>query len=97
MNKKNATEVQVDIGSTIETAVNQLTQARMNGQNVYIEFNGHKLYSADVTMDSAYLEIVGKTKDQFDKDEAEWLEKSRKEVDGVWVKKQPHGKSGLTV
>jgi len=79
MDRENATEIQFFAGSNIESAVTTLLQARANGENAFIEFNGHKLYSADVTMDSAYLEITGKTKEQSDKDQAEWSKNYEKE------------------
>ena len=41
------------------------------GELVCGSFNGHVLYSDNVTVDSAFLEITGKTKADFDKDREE--------------------------
>ncbi len=49
------------------------------GELVCGKFNDHMLYSDTVTMDSAYLEITGKTKTDFDKEQEEWREKLRVE------------------
>lgn len=54
------------LGSSIEHCVNELLEYKEKGEFVYGTFNGHKLYSDTVTMDSAYKEITGKTKKQFD-------------------------------
>ena len=52
--------------SGVEEAVEYLQECKKNGQNVYVDFNGHKLYSADVTLDSAYMEVIGMTKAEDD-------------------------------
>lgn len=43
------------------------------------DFNGKTLFSDTVTMDSAYLNITGKTKSEFDKWEKEYINKIKKE------------------
>lgn len=50
------------LGATIEEAVNEL----LNYKLAYGKFNGVTLYSDTVTMDSAYKQITGKTKSEFD-------------------------------
>lgn len=65
--------------ATIESAVYELLAAKARGEQVYGDFNGHKLYSDTVTMDSAYTEIMGCTKAEFDKSQAEWRENYKKE------------------
>ena len=60
--KKSATPAEKTYLGNIENAVAYLQECKKNGQNVYVDFNGHKLYSADVTLDSAYMEVVGMTK-----------------------------------
>lgn len=42
------------------------------------EFNGTSLYSDTVTMDGAYKEIIGKTKEEFDTSQRKWKENSEK-------------------
>lgn len=62
MNRKDAVEVNKIFGGGLDEAVAYLQECNKNGQNVYVDFNGHKLYSADVTIDSAYMKVVGMTK-----------------------------------
>ena len=65
---------------TLDNAVKFLIQQREQGNNIYCEFNGHKLYSADVTFDSAYLEVLGMDYAAYQKKEQEWREEyERKE------------------
>lgn len=64
-------EIKLPISSSLEEAVNALLDAKARGESVYCKFNGHKLYSDTVTMDSAYLEITGQTKADFDRDREE--------------------------
>jgi hypothetical protein len=53
-------------GSTIEHVVNELLSYREKGKFTVAKFNGVTLYSDTVTLDSAYREITGKTKTEFD-------------------------------
>lgn len=64
-------ELKLHAGDSIETAVKKLLEAKAKGKYVFCDFNDVKLYSDDVTMDSAYIKICGCTK-------AEWDEKMRK-------------------
>ena len=84
-------------GNTIENAVNKLLNFKERGTLVYGEFNGAILYSDTVTMDSAYKEITGKTKSEFDdkmKQHQEKRERQQKEhkekipeLSKVWMDK----------
>ena len=69
--KKSATPAPDQWYGTIDKAVEYLQECKRKGQNVYIEFNGNILYSADVTLDRAYLQITGLTKEESDKAEEE--------------------------
>lgn len=71
MNKKYE-EIQFFAGNTVEQAVNELLSYKEEGKLVSGKFNGITLYSDTVTMDSAYREITGKTKEEFDKSQQEW-------------------------
>lgn len=75
---KNYREIEFYCGWTIERAVMELLEYQKNGELVCGDFNGHTLYSDNVTVDSAYLEILGKTKAEFDRDQEEWRENYRK-------------------
>ena len=68
-------------GSDLEGAVKELLEFKMKGQSVFYEFNGTKLYSCDVTMDSAFKEVTGYTKDDFDKRRKEELDKFKVEME----------------
>lgn len=58
--------IEFKLGSSIEHAVNVLLDIKKDGGSVRGVFNGVMLYSDTVTMDSAYMEIVGMTKADFD-------------------------------
>lgn len=84
-------------GNTIEQAVNELLSYREKGELACGEFNGVTLYSDTVTMDSAYQEITGKTKSEFDKAQQKWKdnhgrqkkehEEKIPELSMVWMEK----------
>lgn len=65
---------------TLESAVYTLLAAKARGQHVWCYFNGHKLYSDKVTMDSAYLELTGRTKKEFDQQLLESREQFKKSM-----------------
>lgn len=82
MSRDNARKIEF-YGSTLDECVNELLEFQKRGESVFIDFNGHKLYSCDVTVDSAYLEVCGKTKEESDKTIEEYLaniEKKEKEA-----------------
>ena len=69
-------------GDNIESAVYTLLAAKARGQHVYCVFNGNVLHSDNVTMDSAYKEVLGCTKEEYNKLMEEWLkerEQAKKE------------------
>lgn len=78
MNRDNARKMEF-YGSTLEECVNALLKFQNRGESVVVDFNGHKLYSCDVTMDNAYMEVLGKTKAEHDKAMEEWRENYRKQ------------------
>lgn len=67
-------QIEFFAGSTVEKVVNELLSYRDKGKLVCGDFNGVILYSDTVTMDSAYKQITGKTKSEFDKLQQEWRE-----------------------
>ncbi len=71
---KNYKEIEFMIGSNIESAVKELLKYKEKGILVYGDFNGHTLYSDTVTVDGAYMEIIGRTKAEHDKSQKEWKE-----------------------
>lgn len=58
-------KVNLILGSTIEEAVELLLHYRSLGKFVSVKFNDITLYSDTVTMDDAYIQIVGKTKSEI--------------------------------
>ena len=73
MNKDNYKEIGY-LGNDVESTVNALLRYKEEGKLICTEFNGVVLYSDTVTMDGAYIEITGKTKAEFDKEQQEWKE-----------------------
>lgn len=71
-------EIEGYAGMTIEMAVHRLQKYNELGEKVFMEFNGTELYSDDVTVDSAYLKVLGKTKAEYDRDHEKWLEEERR-------------------
>lgn len=72
-------EIEVLPGSNLESVVYTLLAAKARGESVYCDFNGHKLYSDTVSMDSAYMEVLGQTKADFDKAQEEWRQNYKRE------------------
>ena len=62
---KNYKEIEFYFGD-IYKAVEELQKHHRNGELVFIDFNGQKLYSDEDDIDSAYLKVTGKTKKEFD-------------------------------
>lgn len=71
-------QIQLASYDTLESAVYTLLAAKARGQHVWCEFNEHKLYSDNITMDSAYLEVAGRTKKEYDQQLLESLEQFKK-------------------
>ncbi len=61
---------------TLDRAIERLQELREQGQNVYIDFNGHKLYSCDASEEVVYQEMFGMSKKEHEEDlarrRAEW-------------------------
>ena len=62
----------------LDNAVEFLNDARAEGRNIYIEFNGQKLYSLLDDEDSCYMKVVGTTKKEFEQKQQRWLEEREK-------------------
>lgn len=69
----------VEFKGTLEEVVKDLLEAKARGEHLYGDFNGHVLCSDTVTMDSAYLEVTGYTKAEFDKIRQETADKRKQD------------------
>ena len=85
--KKNYKEI-TEWLTPLEKCVECLQEYNARGELAKYEFNGHWLYSDTVTMDSAYLEITGKNKADFDKAQEEFRETIRKEKEFAEIRKE---------
>lgn len=56
---------------TLDNCIEALLEYQKNNESVVTDFNGHKLYSCDITADRAYKEVLGysKTEQQILKNE----------------------------
>jgi hypothetical protein len=59
-------EREIRPNGNLESVVYTLLAAKARGEHVYCNFNGHQLHSDSVTMDSAYQEVCGHTKAEYD-------------------------------
>ena len=97
--KKSATPAEKTYLGNIENAVAYLQECKRKGKNVYVDFNGHKLYSSDVTIDSAYMEVVGMTKAEDEAIRAEYSQaKTEEEKEAIIAKwdsiRKAHAEAG---
>ena len=88
---KDYIELELNAGETIEEAVTLLKKCSSEKNTPHkLCFNGHWLYSDTVTLDSAYKEITGKTKEEFEakiKESQDAYEKQKKEYEEELTKK----------
>lgn len=64
--------IEFSIGCLIQDAVLELVQCEAKGQFAYGDFNGTRLFSDTVSINSAYMQIVGKTKYEFEQEQKKW-------------------------
>lgn len=76
-------EIEMQPRSNLESVVYTLLAAKARGEHVFFDFNGHILHSDTVSMDSAYMEVMGCTKAEHDQKMNELSEKSKKEQNAV--------------
>jgi hypothetical protein len=96
-NGKMYRDLDVCVGSTIDEAVDALLKLHAEGKHYCSDFNGVTLYSDEVTLDSAYKDITGKTRDEFkadrEKERQELLESERRHKERIpvlaseWIEK----------
>lgn len=79
MNIKRYAMIDIPCGSNIEDAVGKLLEYKTKGILACVDFNGHMLYSDTVTIDDAYKEIMGCTKEEYEESQRIWRENYWKE------------------
>lgn len=50
---------------SLDDVINALTRDRMNGINSYYDYNGVRLYSRNIGVESAYQQVYGKAKEEY--------------------------------
>ena len=95
--EKQYKEIQLELGGNIDSAIKLLNEYKAKNELVFINFNGHKLYSDIDDLDSAYVKVTGETKEQFDEyqrlrhekyeEEKRKHEESIPELTKKWIKK----------
>lgn len=73
LTRENAVKDDFFVGD-IDSCIDYLTKCRQEGKSVWIEFRGQKLYSCDATVNGIYMQVFGKTKEEFEQDEKEFFE-----------------------
>ena len=60
-------EIEIQPDNDLDSTINTLLAARARGEHVYCDFNGHILHSDNISIDSAYIEVTGSTKTEYEK------------------------------
>lgn len=79
-------EIKFHDNETVESAVYELLAAKARGEDVYGVWGNHILYSNSVTMDSAYKEVYGRTKTEYDehKQKRKREEEARRQREAIY-------------
>ena len=95
--EKKYKKIELELGGNIDSAMKLLNEYKSKNELVFINFNGHKLYSDIDDLDSAYVKVTGKTKEQFDEYQRliheEYEEEKRKHEESIpeltkeWINK----------
>ena len=76
----NDMEIKIDLsGLTLDEAVLTLLNSSHSGKKVYGIFNGEILHSEGLSFDSAYKQVLGVTRAEYQEQQKKWLEEYRKE------------------
>lgn len=57
----------------IDNCIAYLIKKRQEGKSVWVEFNGKRLYSCDATENGIYLQMYGRTKEEYGREEEDVL------------------------
>ena len=64
--EKQYKKIELECGENIDSAMKLLNEYKAKNELVFINFNGQELYSDIDDLDSAYIKVTGKTKEQLD-------------------------------
>ena len=71
-------EKEIQCGKNIDETVNLLVDCEVKGYHAFCDFNGHILHSDGITVDKAYQEITGMTKQEFVRERLQMIEDHQK-------------------
>lgn len=74
-------ELKFTIGKNLDECIETLLDYNKQGKFAFCNFNGHKFYSDKITMDGAYMKVLGKTKSDFDKYIENMIKKNKKDTE----------------
>ena len=79
--RKNEARLYDEYVGTVDKAVKLLVDAKNKNDNIYIEFNGVKLYSAIANEEYVYFEILGCSKEEHEQDRKKGEQEYRARVE----------------
>ncbi len=77
-------------GVTLDEAITGLLALKEKGLHAYCVFNGHVLHSDTVTVDSAYIQVMGCTKTEYVQQLGEWRERYENEEKARAIREQAY-------
>lgn len=89
MENTNSKYTEIEFYGTLDRAVEKLQQLHQEGEKACIWFNEVMLYSDTVTLDGAYMAVMGKTKAEFEQERDECYKKMFEE-EAEWKKTVPN-------
>ena len=57
-------KLEIKAWESLDSVVDKLLMAKERGEQLYCDFEGHLLYSDTVTLEDAYKEVTGQTKEE---------------------------------
>lgn len=95
--EKQYREIELEAGEDLTSAMKLLNEYKAKNELVFINFNGCELYSDIDDLDSAYVKLTGKTKEQVDEEQSirheKYEEEKRKHEESIpeltkeWIEK----------
>ena len=64
---ENSESLEIKQNDNFESIINKLIEAKNNNEKKYCCFNGHVLFSNDVSIDEAYMEVFNCDKEEYQK------------------------------